>query len=318
MATQTIEFRSPPSQTVTLRLFVVGSDTQVASAVATEATNRKGTYAAAFTDVPAAEYQYIATIGTSPIIPVASGYVELTLTTATFQGYDAAKAVNLSEVAVDVVGDLKDAGLVEDSGGNRFTAKALELAAAAAQLGDWLITRTFQISGGAKVPGVRMSLAGVDGKIATTGSSGIATIQTDDGTYTLRVAVPTGYEALADTSLTISGADSTATVTLVASTVEPPTNPLMSRLDVLCLDAAGEAEAGVEVDARIVSVPAGSTNTAFKGNKQTATSGADGIATFEAPKGAKYQIKRGTAADWQTITIGSTDVTTISSFIGSP
>jgi hypothetical protein len=91
MTTQTIEFRSPPSQTVTLRLFVVGSDTQVASAVATEATNRKGTYAAAFTDVPALEYSYVATIGTSPIIPVASGYVLLTLATATFQVYDFAK-----------------------------------------------------------------------------------------------------------------------------------------------------------------------------------------------------------------------------------
>jgi hypothetical protein len=100
MATQTIQFRSPSSQTVTLRLFVAGSDTQIASASATEATNRKGTYTAAFTDVPAAEYQYIATIGTSPIIPVASGYVKLTLTTATFQVYDAAKAVNLSEVVV--------------------------------------------------------------------------------------------------------------------------------------------------------------------------------------------------------------------------
>ena len=98
MATQTIEFRAAPSQTVTLRLFVAGSDTQIASASATEATNRKGTYTAALTDVPAAEYQYIATIGTSPIIPVASGYVKLTLTTATFQVYDAAKAVNLSEV----------------------------------------------------------------------------------------------------------------------------------------------------------------------------------------------------------------------------
>ena len=98
MATQTIQFRSPPSQTITLRLFVAGSDTQIASAAATEATNRKGTYTAAFTNVPAAEYQYIATIGTSPIIPVASGYVKLTLTTATFQTYDAAKAVNLSEV----------------------------------------------------------------------------------------------------------------------------------------------------------------------------------------------------------------------------
>jgi hypothetical protein len=72
---------------VTLRLFVQGSDTQVASALATEATNRKGTYTAAFTDVPAGEYQVIATIGTSPIVPVASGFVTLTLTTATFYPY---------------------------------------------------------------------------------------------------------------------------------------------------------------------------------------------------------------------------------------
>jgi hypothetical protein len=180
------------------------------------------------------------------------------------------------------------------------------------------ITRTFQIAGGDKVSGVRMSLVTVAGKTSTTGSSGIATVKTDDGTYTLRVVVPAGYEDVADTTVTITGADSTATVTLVATTVTPPTNPLLSRLDVLCLDAAGVAEVGVDVDARIVTVPSGSTNTAFKGNKQTATSGVDGVATFEVPRGAKYQIKRGTAADWQTITIGSGDVTTISSFIGSP
>lgn len=98
---QTIEFRAAPSQTVTLRLFAVGSDTQVASASATEATNRKGTYTATFTDIPAGEYQYIATIGTSPIIPLASGLVTLALATGTYQVYDRAKAVNLSEIVVD-------------------------------------------------------------------------------------------------------------------------------------------------------------------------------------------------------------------------
>jgi hypothetical protein len=97
MATQTIEFRAAPSQTVTLRLFVVGSDTEVANAAATEATNRKGTYAADFTSVAAGEYQYVATIGTSPIIPLASGYVTLALTTATYQVYDAAKAVIVND-----------------------------------------------------------------------------------------------------------------------------------------------------------------------------------------------------------------------------
>ena len=102
MATQTIEFRSPTSQTVTLRLFVQGSDTQVASASATEATNRKGTYTAAFTDVAAGEYQVIATIGTSPIIPVASGFVTLTLATATFYAYAKVELITTPPTAATI------------------------------------------------------------------------------------------------------------------------------------------------------------------------------------------------------------------------
>jgi hypothetical protein len=91
----------------------------------------------------------------------------------------------------------------------------------AAQVGDWSITRTFQISGGAKVSGVRMSLVGVAGKTDTTGSDGVATIKADDGTFTLRVVVPAGYEDVADTTVVINGADSTATVTLVAVAAVP-------------------------------------------------------------------------------------------------
>jgi len=59
-ATQTIEFRAVTGQTVTAKLFAAGSDTEVASVTATEATNRKGTYRAAFTDVAAGEYQLLA------------------------------------------------------------------------------------------------------------------------------------------------------------------------------------------------------------------------------------------------------------------
>jgi hypothetical protein len=87
MATQTIEFRAPTAQAVTAKLFAIGSDTQVASASATEATNRKGTYAAAFTDVAAGTYDLIAFVS---ITPVARWFVKLTLTTATFQATDTA------------------------------------------------------------------------------------------------------------------------------------------------------------------------------------------------------------------------------------
>lgn len=89
MATQTVEFRSPPSQTVTAKLFAIGSDTEVASVSSTEATNRKGTYSAAYTDVAAGEYELIALVGA---VSVARWFVTLTLTTATFQARDKVNA----------------------------------------------------------------------------------------------------------------------------------------------------------------------------------------------------------------------------------
>jgi hypothetical protein len=85
MATQTVEFRAASGLTVTAKLFAAGSDTEVASVSATEATNRKGTYTAAYTDV--AEGEYIL-IGIADSLPVCSWWVNLRLATATFQVYD--------------------------------------------------------------------------------------------------------------------------------------------------------------------------------------------------------------------------------------
>jgi hypothetical protein len=86
MAIQTVEFRAASGATLTAKLFSVGSDSvvQTASAV-TEATNRKGTYSAVFTDPGAAEFELVAFSGA---IPVCRWFVTLTLTTATFQAYD--------------------------------------------------------------------------------------------------------------------------------------------------------------------------------------------------------------------------------------
>jgi hypothetical protein len=87
MATQSVEFSAPPSQTLTVRLFAAGSDTIVATAgTVTAATNRKGLYTADFTNAPAGEYKLIATnpAGT----PMAHWWTKLTLTTATFQTYE--------------------------------------------------------------------------------------------------------------------------------------------------------------------------------------------------------------------------------------
>ena len=87
MATQTIQFSAATGLTLTAKLFAAGSDTVTDSQSATEGTNRKGVYTAAFTDVAAGTYQLIAFSGSTP---VASWWVDLTLTTATFQSYEIA------------------------------------------------------------------------------------------------------------------------------------------------------------------------------------------------------------------------------------
>ena len=94
MATQTVEFLAVYGQTLTAKLYAVGSDTlvQTASAVA-EQTNRSGVYRATFTNAAAGEYELH--VATSGGIPVARWYVTLTLTTATFASYDGAvRSVN--------------------------------------------------------------------------------------------------------------------------------------------------------------------------------------------------------------------------------
>lgn len=98
MATQTIEFRAATGLTITAKLFSAGSDTEVASVSATEATNRKGTYSAAYTDVAAGEYVLIAL---SSGTPVASWWVTLTLTTATFQVYERSDKAGIADSVWD-------------------------------------------------------------------------------------------------------------------------------------------------------------------------------------------------------------------------
>jgi len=99
MATQTVEFRAAPGLTLTAKLFTPGSDTvvQTASAV-TEATNRKGTYAATFTDPGAAEFELIALSGATP---VCRWFCTLTLSTATFQAYEVRTAAVVARVTAN-------------------------------------------------------------------------------------------------------------------------------------------------------------------------------------------------------------------------
>ena len=82
MATQTLEFNCTTGFTVTAEIFAVGSVAVTASVSATEKTNDKGRYRAAFTDVAAGSYRLNAFV--SSVGGFANEIYDLTLTTATF------------------------------------------------------------------------------------------------------------------------------------------------------------------------------------------------------------------------------------------
>lgn len=147
-----------------------------------------------------------------------------------------------------------------------------------------------------------------------TNASGVAVFNVDDATYTVAVT-KSGY-TYAGTTLIVNGTE-TATYSMTAVSVTPPANPDLSAVVVLCLGTDFEAESGVTIDLRIVTFPSGSTNTAYPGLKQTATSNGSGIATLYAPKGSVCEWKRGKEDSWTEITIGSGDQTNVTSIIGS-
>jgi hypothetical protein len=148
-----------------------------------------------------------------------------------------------------------------------------------------------------------------------TNVNGVAVVGLDAATWSWIVRAA-GYESATGT-VVVSG-DQALSVELDGIVVETPSNPDSSVLTVLCLDELGDPEPGVDIDIRIVTVPSGDTNIAYKGVKQTATSDVNGIASLQAIKGAIYEYKRGKAEVWKQVTIGSGATTNVSSFIGSP
>jgi len=145
--------------------------------------------------------------------------------------------------------------------------------------------------------------------------NGVAVVGLDAATWSWVVRAA-GYESR--TGVVVVSGDQALAVEMDGIVATVPSSPDSSALTVLCLDELGEPEPGVDIDIRIVTVPSGDTNTAYKGSKQTAVSNSSGIASLQAIKGAVYEYKRGKAEIWNRVTIGSGATTNVSSFIGSP
>jgi hypothetical protein len=307
MATQTVEFRAATGLTIVAKLFAAGNDTEVASVTATEATNRKGTYSAAYTDVAAGEYQLIAL---NSGIPVASWWVTLTLTTATFGTYSKADTRDINTRAVDIQSRLPatlDSGnmrsSVQSMAADTLTASALaadavaEIAAAVGGSGGSgarTVTITVTLDSN-PVEGATVRLTkSAETYTGTTNASGVVTFNVDDGTWT--VAITAAGASFAGASLVVDG-NETQTYTLTATSITPSSTGLVTGYWV-CYSHLGVVESGVSITMICKKVPAES-GFALDSATRTATSGADGIAQFaNLIPGATYQVARGSGQNF--------------------
>lgn len=306
MTTHSAVLATPPGLTLTAKLFTLAAPDTVykTAGSVTYRTNATAQAVAAFTDVAAGDYTMIYFSGTRP---VAIGY-------RTFAGTDAEVATETAALA-----ELDSASLRAALG---MSAADLDsqldaiLAAASAGAGTGARTVTITVNDGttALQNAVVRFTEGSNTFRALTNASGVATFNLDDATYTVAVT-KSGY-SYAGTTLIVNGTE-TATYSMTAISITPPDNPDLSAIVVTCLGTDFETQSGVTIDLRIITLPSGSTNAAYPGLKQTATSNGSGIATLYAPKGSVCEWKRGKEDLWTEITIGSGDQTNVTSIIGS-
>lgn len=310
MTTQTVQLQTfdygASLSSATLRN--VATDTLVATADSIdEVTADSGLYAAVFGEasvIAAGTYRFRAVVGGQPI----NRYVTLAGTDNEVVQARSDRAVELDSSALRAALGMSAADLDDQ----------LDAILAAATAGAGTGARTVTITvddGETELQNAVVRLTeGANTYRVLTDVDGVAVFNVDDASYSVAIT-KSGY-TYAGTALVVDG-DETVAYSMTAVTVTPPTNPDLSAVVVLCLGTDFEPESGVTIDLRIKTLPTGSTNTAYPGMKQTATSNGSGVATLEAPKGSVCEWKRGKEDAWTEITIGISDQTNVTSIIGS-
>lgn len=313
MTTQTAVFSGLPTGLIlTKKVFTVADpDTEVAgiTGAVTERTNAKGQYLVAVTKsaVISGDHTLILFVGSTPIA----------IGERTFAGTDGETATETPQAAVlDPATSTKLDDILED------TSTTLPGLINAIDGGGGLTgpyTRTFTVTDAdtdepIEAAKVRLYRTGHTGTLLTD-VDGVAEFSVEAATWSYAITAA-GYSGSSGTVVVSANGDTP--VALTAVSITPPTNPSLSAIVVLCLDSAGQPEPDVDIDLRIVTVPSGSQNIAYKGAKQTATSDVDGIARLEAVQGSVCEYKRGKADVWTRVTIDSDSVTNVTSVIGSP
>ena len=164
----------------------------------------------------------------------------------------------------------------------------LEARLPATTTGVHLITVTIQRdTDSAPVSGAIVSIVGTAIK-ATTGTSGVVSLPVDDGSYTVRVSPPTGYDPVADTAVTVSGGDESETIQLSPQVIAVPLATDVCVVVVDVIDQQGGPVAGVHVTPVKEGDPAFANDAVIQHADSEYVTDAAGRATFPLIRGNEF------------------------------
>jgi hypothetical protein len=272
-------------------------------------------YSCTVTDAVLGLYRCVAkTVGG---VIAGAGYVTIGASTTSVR-IRSEEAAELDPTRQQALADL--AAMITGSGtaDAKFDAVALSLAPGGGAL-TGPFTRTITVTDAAddapiEAANVRLYRTG-ETETKPTDADGEASFTTEAATFSYAVTA-NGYGGVSGTI--VISADGATTIELTATAVTPPTDPALSAIEVLCLNANFAAASGIDVDFRMSAVATGDQNRAHPGAKKTVTSNVSGIARFEGPQGATIEWKRGTGQVWTAVTLDNDSVTNVTSLIGSP
>lgn len=174
---------------------------------------------------------------------------------------------------------------------------------------------TVQTSGAVAIQGATIRVARNSvSHTQTTNSSGQATFNLDDGTWTVAITAA-GY-TYNGTTLVVDG-DETATYTMTANNISAPSAPNRSVGTLLCLGTDGTAEQGVVIYFRLIDGP-GTAGYAYDEAEWSETSDANGEIESEFVIGARYRMRRGTHGSDEEFTVANAASFNIAEVVGTP
>ena len=198
----------------------------------------------------------------------------------------------------------------------QWTAKALENVVSASGSGARSVSITVLLDEIAQQSALVRLVKGAEKYLATTDEDGLAEFSVNDGTW--RVSITLANTQFTPVDLVVN-ANVSQSYSLTALPALEASDPNKITGYWLCLSQAGTPESGVQITLTAMSLPPNSTGLILDSASRSATTGADGIASFtNLIPGVRYKVKRNSGREFYFVCPDyQSDPVDLASFIGT-